>query len=245
MQIAYYKEYSPALGREMEFKRYGTAGKVCFVFPCMNGRFYDYEDFHMPEAIAPFIDSGKLQLFCVDSIDGETWTAQGDPRRRIERHEAWYRYVTEELVPRADQISGNTEKRMTTGCSMGAFHAANFFFRRPDLFDTVIALSGMYEAGYFFGDYSDELVYLNSPVDCLAQIPAEHPYIALYNSSRMIFCVGQGAWEEELLASTRRLDDVLHRKGIQAWVDYWGQDVAHDWPWWYRQMNYFLGKLFP
>ena len=33
---------------------------------------------------------------------------------------------------------------MCTGCSMGAFHAANFFFRRPDLFDTVVALSGVY-----------------------------------------------------------------------------------------------------
>ena len=99
MDIAYYKEYSRQLGRDMEFKRYGWGGKICVVFPCLNGRFYDYEDFHMPEAIAPFINSGKLQLFCVDSIDAETWTAQGDLRRRMERHEAWYRYITEELTP--------------------------------------------------------------------------------------------------------------------------------------------------
>ena len=65
MDIAYYKEYSRQLGRDMEFKRYGWGGKICVVFPCLNGRFYDYEDFHMPEAIAPFINSGKLQLFCV------------------------------------------------------------------------------------------------------------------------------------------------------------------------------------
>ena len=165
----------------------------------------------MPEAIAPFLDGGKLQLFCADGIDGETWTAQGDPRARIERHEAWYHYVMEELTPRIYQITGSREKLMTTGCSMGAFHAANFFFRRPDVIDTVVALSGMYQADYFFGDYSD----------------------------------GQGAWEEELLASTRRLEAVLREKDIPAWVDYWGTDVCHDWPWWYKQMNYFLGHLFP
>ena len=245
MQTEYYKEYSACLGRDMEFKRYGWGGKPCIVFPCMNGRFYDYEDFHMPEAIASFLDGGKLQLFCADGIDGETWTAQGDPRARIEHHEAWYHYVMEELTPRVYQITGSREKLMTTGCSMGAFHAANFFFRRPDVIDTVVALSGMYQADYFFGDYSDELVYLNSPVDCLANLPADHPYMDLYRRSRMIFCVGQGAWEEELLASTRRLEAGLREKGIPAWVDYWGTDVCHDWPWWYKQMNYFLGHLFP
>ena len=148
MNIAYYKEYSRQLGRNMEFKRYGWGGKICVVFPCLNGRFYDYEDFRMPEAIAPFLDSRKLQLFCVDGIDAETWTAQGDPRQRMERHEAWYRYITEELMPRMYQITGSREKLMCTGCSMGAFHAANFFFRRPDLFDTVVALSGVYGTGY-------------------------------------------------------------------------------------------------
>ena len=244
MQTSYYKEYSAQLGRDMEFKRYGWDGKPCIVFPCMNGRFYDYENFHMPEAIAPFLESGKLQLFCADGIDEETWTAQGDPRGRIERHEAWYRYITEELIPRIYAVTGRSEKLMTTGCSMGAFHAANFFFRRPDLIDTIVALSGMYQADFFFGDYCDDLVYINSPITCLANMPKDHPYISLYNRSRMIFCVGQGAWEDELLESTRHLDAVLQEKGIRAWVDYWGKDVCHDWPWWYQQMNYFLGHLF-
>lgn len=244
MQIEYYKEYSHQLGRDMEFKRYGGAGKPCIVFPCQDGRFFDYESFHMPEAISSFIDGGKLQLFCVDSIDPESWTSKGDPRARIERHEAWYRYIVEELMPRIYQITGSAEKLMTTGCSMGAFHAANFFFRRPDIFDTVVALSGLYQADYYFGEYCDDLVYANSPILNLSNMPADHPYIDLYNRSRMIFCVGQGAWEDELLDSTRRLDGILQSKGIHAWVDYWGTDVNHDWPWWYKQMNYFLGNLF-
>ena len=100
MNKEYYKAYSHQLGREMEVNIYGHAGKPCLVFPAQNGRFFDFENFGMVDACASFIEEGKLQLFCVDSIDGETWSNEaGDPRWRIERHEAWYRYICEELVP--------------------------------------------------------------------------------------------------------------------------------------------------
>ena len=36
---------------------------------------------------------------------------------------------------------------------------------------------------------------------------------------------------------------VQKKLGIPAWVDLWGPDVNHDWPWWRRQMPYFLEKL--
>ena len=128
---------------------------------------------------------------------------------------------------------------------MGAFHAANFFFRRPDVFDTVIALSGLYSSSYGFPDYSDDLTYSNSPLDFLRQMPKDHPWIDLYNKCNIFICVGQGRWEDELLDSTRQLDAILREKGIQAMVDYWGYDVDHDWPWWRKQLPYFLGKVLP
>ena len=51
---------------------------------------------------------------------------------------------------------------------------------------------------------------------------------------------GPGGWEEPLLEGTRRMDGVLRGKGIHAWVDCWGTDVSHDWPWWKKQIRYFL-----
>lgn len=239
------KDFSPSLGREMECEIFGDAGKICLAFPPQNGRFFDFKNFGMVNALAPEIDAGKMRLVCVDGIDGETWSASDrPPRERIERHEAWFHYVLDELVPRLRRESSSPETPlMTTGCSMGGFHAANFFFRAPQIFDTVVALSGLYHAGYFFGNYSDDLVYLNSPVDCLPNMPADHAFMPLYRRSRMIFCVGQGAWEDDLLASTRRLEAVLRAKGIPAWVDYWGHDVNHDWDWWRRQIRYFIEKI--
>lgn len=246
MEVHYYKEHSRNLNRDMEFKTYGTGGKVCLAFPSQNGHFYDFENFHMTDTVARWIDAGRLFLVCPDSIDEETWSDEGgDPRRRIERHEAWYHYITDELLPRVRTLAhaGADDKALVTGCSMGGVHAGTFFFRRPDLFDAVIALSGLYNASYFFHDYSDELVYANSPVAFLKNMPADHPYMALYRRSKMYFCVGQGAWEDDLLYGTRELDTILCQKGIPAVFDYWGYDVHHDWCWWQKQLPYFMEKV--
>ena len=132
---------------------------------------------------------------------------------------------------------------LTFGCSLGATHAANLFFRRPDLFDSVLALSGVYDSRDAFGDYMDDLVYANSPCDYLANMPDNHPYIGMYNNSRIVICVGQGAWEDVLKRSTGWLGDVLYRKGIHASVNFWGYDVNHDWDWWYKQTAHYLPYL--
>ena len=151
MNINYVKHYSPSLGRDMEYKTYGDSGHAVLVFPSQNGRFFDYENMGMVNAVAHFIEEGKIRLICVDSIDGETWSnTNGDARWRIEQHERWYHYVVDEVIP---GVRRNNETFIVTGCSMGGFHAGNFFFRRPDLFDTLIALSGLYHASYFFGNY--------------------------------------------------------------------------------------------
>ena len=237
----YPKEYSPSLGREMECAVFGYAGRTAFAFAPQNGRFYDFANFGMAESARPWIDAGKLRLVCVDSIDGETWSNEGgDPRARIELQERWFRYVTDELYPR---YVGQGEMAIACGCSMGGVHAGNFFFRRPDLFDTMISMSGLFNARYFFHEYSDELVYANSPAEFLRNMPQDHPWMEMYRRSTIILCVGQGPWEDDLLYGTRELDAVLNEKGIPHWADYWGYDVAHDWYWWKKQFPYFLEKV--
>lgn len=248
MEINYVKQYSPALGRDMECKIYGHAGRPVLYIPCQDGRFFDFENFHMHETWAPWIDRGNVMVFAIDTIDRETWSDKnGDPYWRIRRYEQWIRYITDEMVPfmrnTVNQRNGwnGYPDVIAFGCSLGATHAANLYFRRPDLFDGVLALSGVYSATYGFGTYMDDLVYINSPVDYLANMPANHPYIDLYNQKNAIFCTGQGPWE--IPESTRQLQRILEEKHIDAWVDYWGIDVSHDWPWWHKQVAYFVPYL--
>ncbi len=247
MNVNYYKEWSNYLGRDMEFKVYGTKGRPVLVFPCQSGRFFDWENFGMVELASWWINRGEMQLFCADSIDRESWDCpNGDPRRRIEMQESWYNYVSEELYARMMELNGgeNRGRVITAGASMGGGHAMNFFLRRPDKFNGVIALSGLYSSRMFFGDYMDDLVYRNSPIDYMRNIAPDHPYIAMFNrADPLILCCGQGAWEGDLLASTRELGDILAEKGVRATVDIWGTDVSHDWYWWQKQWPMFLGRV--
>ena len=248
MEIRYFKHWSSHLNRDMEFKVYGHAGKPVLFIPCQSGRFFDFENFKMLDHWAPFIESGSCTVYAADCIDDEAWAAIGaDNRWRIENHENWFRYITLELVPYIKHLSGERngfdQGILTFGCSMGAMHAANLYYRRPDLFDSMFAISGLYDSQDFFGGYMDDLVYNNCPVNYLANMPTDHPYMALYNRQKSLIVVGQGDWEGPLLESTRRLDTVCAQKGIHTRFEYWGYDVAHDWPWWFKMVAYYVPQL--
>lgn len=245
MKIEYYKEYSNNLNRDMEFKVFGHDGLPILVFPSQSGRFFDYENNGMIDAAKDFIESGKVQMFCCDSNDDNSWSNEGGNNRwRIEQQEAYFHYICDELCPRIFQINPAMHPRIyTTGCSMGATHALNFFLRRPDLFAGCIALSGAYDARLFFPDYMDDLVYANSPVDYIDGMPYDHPYVEMYRNSNIIICVGQGAWEHPMQEDAARMRELFQYKNVPAWIDFWGHDVAHDWPWWRKQLPYYLDYL--
>ena len=103
IQGTYYKEWSTVLGREMEFKVYGHAGVPVLALPARGGRFYDWENNGMPDAIAQLLNEGKVQLFCADAMDGEG-LLNGDlpQRRRAELQEKYFVYLTAELAPDLD-----------------------------------------------------------------------------------------------------------------------------------------------
>ena len=71
---------------------------------------------------------------------------------------------------------------------------------------------------YGWDGYMDEVVYQNSPVHYLANMPADHPYVYEYNQHKGVICVGQGAWEQT--DTTRRIAEICHEKGIHLWVDF-------------------------
>lgn len=244
MEIRYEKHWSSCLNRDMEFKVYGHGGKSVLFIPCQGGRFFDFENFKMLDAWADWIESGQCRVFSVDCIDNEAWAAQGANNRwRIENHERWYNYIVNELVPAIHYIACNGDPIMTFGCSMGAMHAANLYYRRPDLFDSCFAISGLYDNKEFFGSYCDDLVYNNCPCLYLQNMPQDHWYMDLYRSQKSLVVCGQGAWEEPLLESTRWLDTVCRSKGIPTRFEYWGYDVNHDWPWWFKMVRTYLPWL--
>lgn len=250
MKTEWFKEYSQCLNRDMEFKVYGHAGEPILVFPSQDGRFFDFENNGMIKTVEHLINDGKIQLFCCDSIDKESWSESDlDKHHRTYMIEQYFYYIVNELVPRIFEINsyGHNGKYangiFTTGCSMGATHAANFMFRRPDIFKGTIALSGYYDSDLFFKDYHDDILYRNSPVQYINGMGYDHPYVKMYRENKIVLCCGQGAWEDDMRRSLKRMKELMDYKDIPAWIDFWGSDVDHDWPWWRVQFPYFVEKV--
>ena len=222
--------YSPALGRDMELLVVGHAGARAIVFPTSMGRFYDWEDRGMFGPLAEQLEQGWLQLYCVDSVDGESWYAHGrHPAERARRHVDYDRYLATELLPFTAERNPNPYL-ITAGASFGAYHAVTFALRHPHLVGRAIGLSGLYDVKRFAAGYVDDDVYFNSPCDF---IPGEHDPERLDALRRLdlILAIGRddpSSPNNEDLSAKLWAKDIPHR--LRVW-DGW----AHDWPWW-RQM---------
>ncbi|KAF0130136.1 MAG: esterase [Bacteroidetes bacterium] len=245
MHIEHHKWYSPSLHKEMELKVYGHFGKPLIIFPTQGGSFHEAEDYHLIEVLQLFINEGRIKVYTVDSVDTDAWANEGVAvHDRGNRHEQYNSYIVNEVVPMIRNHCNNPEIQIAlTGCSMGAYHATNFFFRHPFVFDTLIAISGIYDLKLFIGDYVDDYVYYNSPLRFLKELSDDHILNKL-RSNKIVFAVGKGAWEEEMIADTEEMRIVLESKSIPAWIDVWGNNVDHDWPWWRVMLPYFVEKLF-
>lgn len=247
--------YSRNLRRYMKYRVYGESGKPVVAFPTSEAHYSQWEDFGMVDAISSYIDDGLIQLWTVDSIDEQTFfRPRKNWRAAMKRHEQWFGYLHEEFLPMVKHVNHRANRwagwqpetggsgLMLTGCSMGAYHAANYFFRNPYSVDSVIALSGVYNPDSFTEGFMTPPLRANSPLDYL-QDPIPPARRRAYEAARLVFCAGQGAGEEEMFEDTEALDEVLEEQGIHAWVDIWGEEAEHDWVWWNQQLVYYLDHV--
>ena len=244
MNREYFTHYSNCLQRDMHILIHGDRGLPLLVFPTQDSMCNNFEDFGMIDTISDFIDRGDVMVFTVDTVDKESWSdLYGDKQHRGDIQENYYHYIVDEVLPLIEQRNTSGRRPVAVGCSLGATHAGIVALRRPDLFEGCIAMSGIYDATYMTGGWMNNVLYDNSPVHFLQNMPTDHHYIDLYNHRSLIFCVGQGAWEEDGIRTLLLMASIFQHKGIHAWCDFWGYDVNHDWPWWKKQIRYFLPKV--
>ncbi|XOV80487.1 MAG: esterase family protein [Aestuariibacter sp.] len=241
MKKEIHRWYSDRLGRDMTVNVYGHYGLPILVFPDVSGNCDDFERFQMLDTAASFIESGKIKLYCVDSIDHETWcNPVADDHFIDQRHTAFHRYITDEVVLFIYDNCHGKQPIFTLGCGLGAFHAANFFFREPDIFDGTLSLSGTYDVKTILQrNYQDEQLYFNSPLDYLRNI-SDSWYISRYRLGTIIISACQGPDEQLSLTETKQMSAILHDLGIEHWCDIWGHESQPNWFWWRKQLAHFL-----
>lgn len=234
---------SPILGQGMPIVRYGDTGRPLLLFPTAAADFLENERFFLVKAVEPFIQQGRIRLYSIDSINKQAWMDPSLPVAEQARRQALYaRYVEEEVVGYIRAQCGAGARIGTTGASFGAFHAANTMFRRPDLFDTLIAMSGFFDlAPDYLKGFSNDESYYNNPAWYLPGLSGE--YLGwLRDRCRIIIVTGQGAYEAP--QESRRLSEILSRKAVPHVLDLWGHDVNHDWPWWRKMLPHYVENLY-
>jgi esterase/lipase superfamily enzyme len=222
---------------------YGHWGQPLLMFPTAAADCEEYERFGLLGAISHHIDSGKVKIFSINSINRESWLNDSlPPAHRAWRQALYDQYVYQEVAPFIRHHCQTYDIAIaTTGASFGAFHAANTLFKHPDAFKCVIAMSGSYDLKIYCNGYYDDNVYFNNPVDYLNNL--SDPYLLdQLRSCRICILTGQGAYEAP--ERSRQLSDVLNAKGIPHQLDLWGYDVNHDWPWWKVMLNDYINCLF-
>ena len=220
----------------MELLQFGHAGDAYIVFPTSMGTFFEYEDRGMIAALADKIEGGNLQLFCVSTIDDETFYAKHlHPRERIDRYLAWERYLLEELVPFAASSSGRPTIGVT-GCSFGAYHAFTMALRHPDVFTSCVTMGGAFDIERFLDGYYDQDAYLLCPPHFLPGL-ADSWFLDRHRRNKWVLVTGE---HDICRADTEQAAALLGAKGIPHSLHVWGNGSDHDWPEWRRMASAYI-----
>lgn len=236
MNREYHRWYSPSLGRDMELLIFGHAGARMLVFPTSMGKYYEWEDRGMIAELSDQLENGWLQMYCVDSMDAESWYAwHKHPADRAWRHIQYENYLLDEVLPLVYK-KNQTPYMIVAGASFGAYHAMNFALRHPDLVNRVVAMSGMYNIERWLGSYRDDNTYYNSP--CL-YLPNEYEESRLHllRSLDIIMAIGH---DDPNIANNRWFSSALWSKNIWHALRVW-DGWSHDWPYWRKMIRLYLG----
>jgi esterase/lipase superfamily enzyme len=238
--------WSGAIGSAGTVIRYGHWGRPALAFPSEGGHATDFENNGMVDAVAGLIEARRLKLYCVDSYDAASWSDQEIPlEERARRHGRYESWILGDVLPWIHRDCGGPAEVITLGCSMGAYHAANFALKRADLFPLAMCLSGQYDPSSWngWGERGQE-TYFNSPLDYVANLDGDHLNWLRDHVSLLLVC-GQGQWEDTTgaLQSTKQFAALLAAKGIKHEADLWGYDVPHDWPSWRAQLAHHMPRF--
>jgi esterase/lipase superfamily enzyme len=232
----HHRWHSPSLGRDMDLLVFGHHGARLLVFPTSMGRYFEWEDRGMMEALGEHIERGWLQLFCVDSVDDESWYAKWKhPHDRAVRQGQYEDYVVREVLPFSQSKNGNPFL-IATGASFGAYHAVNMGLRNPHLFNRVLGMSGLYDIREQTDGYYDDAIAAQNPSHYVSLVD---DWERLEAMRRMDIILATGR-DDSFVGNNEYLSRALWEKGIGNALRLW-DGWAHDWPWWRDMVRMYVG----
>ncbi len=211
--------FSPAIGASGNVVAYGDWGRPVLSFGAEGSLAIDFEARGMIDVVGPLLEEGRVKIYCVDSFDSQSWSTKRMPmEERARRHGAFESWIVDQVTPWIVEDCGGRADILTVGCSMGAFHAANFTLKHGDLFPQALCLSGAYDPADWSGwGEHGETTYFNTPADYVQHLHGDH-LDWLRQQVFLTLVVGQGMWEDstKALPETRALAATARRQGHPA-----------------------------
>jgi len=237
MNREYIKWFSPNLQRDMEMLVFGDSGARVLFFPTRKAHFYDYENWGVMNALRPKIESRLIQVYCVDSVDAESfYNTFICPADRIKRHIQYEKYIVEEVLP-FSQTKNKNPLLIAAGCSLGAYHAMNLTLKYPQLFFKVVGMSGRYDLTQpmrvfkdLFQGFVDENVYYNMPNQYMQGL-CEPKYLDEIKRLKITITVGE---DDAFLVDNQFFHSILNSKSINNELIIWSGESHNPVEW--RQM---------
>ncbi len=225
----------------MELLVFGHSGEPVIFFPTRTARFYDYENWRIVEALSAKTANGEMQLFCVDSVDIESFYSPVYPAERIKRHQQYEQYILDEVIPFIKK-NNNHASLTAAGCSLGGYHAVNIAFRHPQLFSKVVGMSARYDLtlstpsfANLFDGYFDENIYFNMPGMFIPNLNDED---ILRNLKKMDIIIVIGR-EDPFFENNLHLVSALTAKNITPSFYVWNEE-AHRAKYWRKMVQLYL-----
>ncbi len=231
------------LGRKVCVWQHGWYGMPVLVFPSASGMAHEWQLGGALDALRPLIDAGVIKLYCTESNVADCWTHATDhPAQRLARHQAFDRYITDELVPFIRSDCNSPDIRIaTTGVSLGGWYAVNTALRHPELFWWALSLSGRFSMEHMLDGWWSEDLYFHLPFSYVPNLSGSE-LERVRRQTSLTFVVGRGAHEGACLPETLAMARATAGRGIPTEADVWGRDVSNEWPWWCLQLRHHLGR---
>src|SRR5437868_11257965 len=100
MNERYIKWYTPRLGREFEMLVFGEKrGLPLILFPTSGARYYENKDFGLIGAIASYIETGRVTVYCPDGMDLQSFYNKSiQPADRMRTYNAFENVIVGDVL---------------------------------------------------------------------------------------------------------------------------------------------------
>lgn len=224
---------SPSLGKDMELTIYGSSGTPVIGIPTRGASCRQWEEFGMVNAISYQIENGFNQLFCLSSVDNESFlNTKATPSQRLVRQQQYESYLVEEVVPFIKDIN-SIDYLIAAGTDLGGYHAIDVALKHPSAFNKAIGMSGIYDIKEFMNGYYEDDVYYNNPMDFIPNLNKQ----PLLNKIRDIDFRLVSYHNDKRKNFAKRMSNVFRMKFIEHELDIWDMDADDEWNQWPQMLK--------